>query len=79
MQRTNVALSRAKQRLVVVASQSMVHWAPSGWLMYRQLGLWKALLGLCRKPIMAGTMQLAGGEARSEYGRANVSVLVQAA
>ena len=68
--RANVALSRARERLVVVASEAMLAFAPPGGggggggggsaERYAGLALWKALRAACREPLGAARV---GGEA----------------
>lgn len=52
--RANVALSRARRRLVVVASRNMVSLMPSRAEQYGRMALWKQLRGRCRQLLAAG-------------------------
>lgn len=53
LHRANVAMSRARERLVVVASAAMLSFVPQGGgaARYRDLALWKELRAACRAPI----------------------------
>lgn len=57
MNRANVAMSRAKKRLVVVASRNMVEFMPVSMAAYEALVLWKQLRRICRHPIAQGSVQ----------------------
>lgn len=47
LQRTNVAFSRAKKQLIVIGSQSLLDYIPSGFQEYQAALLWKNLRTLC--------------------------------
>ena len=45
--RTNVAFSRAKEKLVVVVAETLLHYVPPEQEAYRDAVLWKELCRLC--------------------------------
>jgi hypothetical protein len=47
LQRTNVAFSRAKKQLIVIASESLLRYIPSDFKAYQASLLWKNLRQLC--------------------------------
>jgi hypothetical protein len=62
LSRCNVALSRARERLVVVASEAMLGFAPPGAARYRDLVLWKELRRACSAPL--GAARVLGHDVR---------------
>ncbi|MDW8209061.1 MAG: AAA domain-containing protein [Chloroherpetonaceae bacterium] len=61
-QRANVAFSRAKKRLIVVASEALLSSIPPEFDQYSAALLWKSLRALCVYPV--GTTQVAGHTVR---------------
>ena len=49
--RTNVAFSRAKERLVVVVAETLLHYVPPGQEAYEDAVLWKELRRLCAQQV----------------------------
>lgn len=47
LQRTNVAFSRARKKLIVIASESLLNYIPHGFQQYNAALLWKHLRDLC--------------------------------
>lgn len=57
--RTNVAFSRAKERLIVMVSETLLHYVPPEREAYEDAVLWKELRRLCRRQV--GEALLEGG------------------
>jgi len=62
LHRTNVALSRARRRLVVVVSESMLGFVPGALGCYRDMGLFKRLRGACGE--LLGSVRVQGHAVR---------------
>lgn len=50
--RTNVAFSRARERLIVVCPRSLLELVPSELALYQATALWKELRRLCRRELL---------------------------
>ncbi len=55
--RTNVAFSRAKERLVVVVSRTLLNFLPPEREAYQEAVLWKELRGLCSRLLDEGMVE----------------------
>jgi hypothetical protein len=62
LHRCNVALSRARERLVVIASEAMLGFAPTSAARYSDLSLWKQLRAACAWE--AGEVLVSGARVR---------------
>lgn len=58
LNRSNVAFSRAKQRLIVLCSQTLMNFVPSVLEQYEETLLWKSLRQVCSK--LVGSTRIAG-------------------
>jgi superfamily I DNA and/or RNA helicase len=52
LNRSNVAFSRVKERLVVVCAASLLNFIPADLEQYEKTLLWKALRSLCTQPLV---------------------------
>lgn len=62
--RTNVAFSRAKERLVVVVAHSLLNFLPPEREAYQEAVLWKELRALCPHPLEEGEVEVEGSRHR---------------
>jgi hypothetical protein len=64
LKRSNVAFSRAKERLIVISSESLLDFIPPEVSDYEATLLWRALRRLCSRQIAAQNIEVDGGSYR---------------
>jgi len=63
--RTNVAFSRAKEKLIVVVSQSVLDYVPVEEEQYEDAVLWKSLRRICSRKLLTCEYPVSGDEEKS--------------
>jgi hypothetical protein len=63
--RTNVAFSRAKEKLIVVVSQSVLDYVPVEEEQYEDAVLWKALRSICSRKLLTCEYAVSGDDEKS--------------
>lgn len=58
LRRSNVAFSRAKMKLIVVCSESLLDYIPAEFENYESTLLWKSLRTLCSRGVMSTTLSI---------------------
>lgn len=62
LRRSNVAFSRARKRLIVVCSESLLNFIPAEYEDYESTLLWKALRDLCSRELMSTNLEVNGSD-----------------
>jgi len=63
--RTNVAFSRAKEKLIVVVSQSVLDYVPVEEEQYEDAVLWKSLRRICSRKLLTCEYAVSGDDEKS--------------